>query len=76
MSNIEKAIKTIATRNHGTVNYILNKKDGSMSLDFNFPTPEDKAKFVKEMNELNNGTLSFSKGGSMPKSFEYSIGGL
>ncbi len=75
-SNIEKMIKNIAVKHNGTINYILDKKDGSMSLDFNFPTPEDKQNFVNEMQEMNNATVRFSKGGNTPKSFEYSIGGL
>lgn len=75
-SRIEKMIKDMAVKNNGTVNYILDKENDGMTLDFNFPTPQDRENFKEELQKMNNGTLRFSIGGNMPESFEYSIGGL
>lgn len=63
--SVSDTIKKIAEKHNGTVNYILDKKDGSTSLDFNFPTPEDKYNFTQELNKFNNETLRLEKGGSI-----------
>lgn len=74
--NFIDLLKDMAARHNGTVNYVIKKKSGSSSLQFNFPTPEDNAAFQKELDEMKDSTINFGKGGDVPKSFEYSIGGL
>ena len=63
--SVSDTIKKIAEKHNGTVNYILDKKDGGTSLDFNFHTPEDKYNFTQELNKFNNETLRLEKGGSI-----------
>lgn len=57
-------IKKIALRNNGTYNYTVSKK-GKSTLDFDFPTTEDKERFVKDMSDLHNGVLKFNNGGKL-----------
>lgn len=74
-----KTIKKIAERNNGTLNYTLEKsgkKSIKTSLNFDFPTPEDKENFTREMSDLHNGVLKFNNGGKLTDNEDWKLSGF
>ncbi len=61
-----EALKVLARRHNAKYNYTLSN-EGGKTLSFEFPTEQDKINFNTELLEMNNGTLTYEKGGEMEK---------